>query len=37
MIATLEQAKLDGAPRWDRTVSDESKPSGPAASPGTTR
>ena len=36
-VATLEQAKLDSAPRWDRTVSDESRPSGPSASPGTTR
>jgi len=36
-VATLEQAKLDSAPRWDRIVSDEIKPSGPSASPGTTR
>lgn len=36
-VATLEQAKLDSAPRWDRSVSDERKPSGASASPGTTR
>ena len=36
-VATLDQAKLDSAPRWDRVVSDESQPSGPSASPGTTR
>jgi sporulation protein YlmC with PRC-barrel domain len=36
-VATLEQAKLDSAPRWDRSVFDDSRPSGPAASPGTTR
>jgi sporulation protein YlmC with PRC-barrel domain len=36
-VATLEQAKLESAPRWDRSVLDDSKPSGPAASPGTTR
>ena len=36
-VATLEQAKLDSAPRWDRIVFEESKPSGPSASPGTTR
>jgi len=36
-VATLDQAKLDSAPRWDRIVSDESTPSGPSASPGTTR
>jgi sporulation protein YlmC with PRC-barrel domain len=34
-VATLEQAKLDSAPRWDRVVSDERPPSGPSASPGT--
>ncbi|HEY3097817.1 MAG TPA: PRC-barrel domain-containing protein [Methylomirabilota bacterium] len=34
-VATLEQAKLESAPRWDRIVSDELER--PAASPTTTR
>jgi sporulation protein YlmC with PRC-barrel domain len=32
-VATLEQAKLESAPRWDRIVSDEIER--PSASPGT--
>jgi sporulation protein YlmC with PRC-barrel domain len=36
-VATLEQSKLESAPRWDRLVSGDRKRSGPAASPGTTR
>jgi sporulation protein YlmC with PRC-barrel domain len=35
-VATLEQAKLESAPRWDRLVSDEIERTGPSASPGTT-
>ena len=34
-VATLEQAKLESAPRWDRIVSDEIER--PSASPTTTR
>jgi sporulation protein YlmC with PRC-barrel domain len=36
-VATLEQAKLDSAPRWDRIVSGESERTPPSASPGTTK
>jgi len=36
-VATLEQGKLESAPRWDRTVSGDRERSGPAASPGSTR
>ena len=36
-VATLEQAKLESAPRWDRIVSGDGEPSAPAASPTTTK
>jgi sporulation protein YlmC with PRC-barrel domain len=34
-VATLEQGKLESAPRWDRVVSGESERTAPSASPGT--
>jgi len=34
-VATLEQAKLESAPRWDRIVRDNREPAAPSASPTT--
>jgi sporulation protein YlmC with PRC-barrel domain len=36
-MATLDQAKLESAPRWDRLVSGERERTAPSASPGTTK
>jgi sporulation protein YlmC with PRC-barrel domain len=32
-VATLDQAKLESAPRWDRIVRDNREPAAPSASP----
>ena len=36
-VATLEQAKVESAPRWDRVVSGEDGRTMPSATPGTTK
>jgi sporulation protein YlmC with PRC-barrel domain len=36
-VATLDQTKLESAPRWDRTVRSDREPGAPSASPTTTK
>ncbi len=36
-VATLDQAKLESAPRWDRIVRGDREPGAPSASPTTTK